>query len=116
MLSFTESMMIARNKRNVENADHTTSLLEAEILRLQAVVDSQSATIRTRDALILAGEQQAKADACSIAGYRAYVEYMRGVCDEKVLNAASDAFVAARDANAQSLAVKIKPDEKKKAA
>lgn len=98
MLSLTESMLIEKHRQAVEVADHNTTLLETEILRLRAVVERQAETIRTQEVSIQARDVQAKADACSLAGYRAYVEYVRQVCDENTLVAASNAYAVSLNA------------------
>lgn len=112
MLSLTESMLIARNNDNVAHAEHSMTLLQNEIVRLRGVVSQQAGVINQQANTIRAQEQQDKADQCSIAGYRAYVEHMRSVCTESTLEAASDAYIVARDAKAQALGVKVPEDKK----
>lgn len=116
MLSLTESMLIEKHRQAVEAADATTTLLETEILRLRAVVERQAETIRTHEATIRLRDMQAKADACSLAGYVAYAEHMCGVCDQKTLAAAAETFDASAKAKATSLGVRLTPDGKVTAA
>ena len=103
MLSFTESFLIARNNRNVDEANETIASLDAEIRRLRKTVNKQAAVIQAHEVQDRSREPQAKAEACSIAGYRAYVEYMRGVCGEDTLTAAVEAYVEALNAKADEL-------------
>jgi hypothetical protein len=112
MLSLTESMLIEKHRQAVEVADRNTTLLETEILRLRAVVERQAETIRAHEATIQVRDLKVKADAVSLAGYRAYVDYMCGACTDNVLAPASDAYDAAVKEKAQSLGVRLTPDGK----
>lgn len=96
MLSLTEGMMIAKNRELVADADRKMTVLENEIGRLRGVIQQKDAALRAQ-------EDQAKADKCSVAGYRAYVEYMRTVCDDNVLEAAVDVYIEAANARADEL-------------
>ncbi len=96
MLSFNEGLLLSKIGVLRKDADQKMSVLEQEISRLHAL-------IAEKDAAIAAQERRAKADACSVAGYRAYVEYMRSVCDGDVLQAAVDAYTEASDAKADEL-------------
>jgi hypothetical protein len=103
MLSLTESMLIAQTHHLAADADRKMSLLEREIGRLKRVISRQDGIVAQQNEIIAMQEKQANADACSIAGYRAYVEHMRGVCDESALAAARDAYITANDAKAVEL-------------
>jgi uncharacterized protein (DUF3084 family) len=104
-LSLTESMLIAKNRNLVADADAKMTLLENEIGRLNVILQQKDQAISQRDALLRAQTEQAKADACSIAGYRAYVEYVRTVCEDDVLEKAVDVYLNAANAKADELKV-----------
>jgi hypothetical protein len=95
-LGLNEAMLLSRIGVLKADADQKMTALEREIYRLREIVAH-------KDAVIAAQERRAKADACSIAGYRAYVDQVRSDCEGEVLVRASDAYIVANDAKADEL-------------
>lgn len=96
MLSLSESLLIETNRQNVNAANATITRLETELLRVQNELERQEAVNRNQMA-------QMAADAASIAGYRAYVEFIRSTCDEDILVKAVEAYNEANNAKADEL-------------
>jgi hypothetical protein len=104
MLSVGEAFVLARDRRNlIADADHKMSILEVEIARLRNEIGLLQHQMELKDVVMKGQTRQRQADTCTIAGYRAYVEHMRSVCDEGTLIGASDAYMEACNAKADEI-------------